>query len=134
MSESSYTRIAPPAWPEIDPPPYVTNVMPRPEGVREPRAVTTLTRAATAHGWDVRVGYSRGLMRAVKVGTYKTVECWGVWAAGHGWRWSAMNHNAEELKGGPKWEAIAAWSATERRGGLTITQLIDFIADRGATP
>lgn len=120
-------------WPEDDPPPYVTNAMPRPAGVREPRAVLALARVSTEHDWAVRVGYSRGLMRAVKVGTYKTVECWGVWASGHGLRWYAMNHEAEELKGGPKWDAITVWDATSRWSGLSITQLTAFIVSRDVT-
>src|SRR6185369_9355981 len=74
-----------PTWPEHDPLPEVHSTDPRP--------VLAIVKPATAAGWLVRVGYSRGPARAVKVGTYKMVETFGVWYAPHpdtGWRFYGM--------------------------------------------
>jgi hypothetical protein len=114
-------RTPPPAWQEQDPPPFVTTAMPRPEGVQEPRAVLKLAKGATMLGWAVRIGYSRGYVRAVRVGTYKLIECWGVWAPmAHGWRWYAIN----TVWHGATWSRITAWRPGEPRlQDLTVTDL-----------
>jgi len=130
-----------PEWPDADPPPEVTTRDPRPEGVPEaPSAVIKLQRAAEAAGWAVLVGYSRGPERAVRVGTYKITEAYGVHAAVHpvnGWRFVAVHSHTV---GSGSWK----WRVSIRRPGqligpglgavfthATITDLHEWLAVRG---
>ena len=117
----------PAAWPEHDPAPEVTTLDPRPaDAPDEPRAVRLLVAEATAAGWQARVGYSRGPIRAVKVGTYKTVECFGVWASEHpetGWRFCAMHERTIGAATGWKWARVTMWHA---RGKATTGGALRF--------
>lgn len=136
-------RPEPPAWPERDPVPHITTRDPRPaDAPREPSAVQSLARTADVAGWRVRVDYSRGPERAVRVGTYKLTETFGVWTTPHpdtGWRFSAIY---ARTVGRPTWSwtRIAIWRPGKLVGpGLgarfthaTVTDLKAFVAARGS--
>lgn len=130
-------RPDPPAWPDIDPVPVVTNRDARPAGApADPRAVAGLLRAGRAGGWAVMSGYSRGPMRAQKTGTYKDVEVIGVWAGVHpetGWRWYAMHERTTGAATGWKWARITIWrpGTAFRFTHATVTDLKTFLASRG---
>lgn len=75
-------------WPEEHPAPQVTTRDPRPpEAPPEPLAVRRLVALASGAGWRVRTGYSIGDHRAVKIGTYRRVECFVVAGVRPPWRW-----------------------------------------------
>jgi hypothetical protein len=110
-------RPGPRMWPENDPGPEVTNLDPFPSDFTVPAAVKQLVGKAEAAGWEVRLGYSLGPRRAVKIGTYDRVETLGVWAGPHpdsGWRFSAMYERKPD--GAPsaqkwKWGKTSIWRA-----------------------
>lgn len=123
------------AWPERDPVPEVLSTDPRPPGLTVPRAVLALQADGTVAGWTVRVGYSRGPARAVRVGTYKLVETWGVWAGPHpdtGWRWCAMHERTVGKTW--SWPRVTIWQPSEhtRFTHATVTDLRAFMAVRGS--
>jgi hypothetical protein len=124
------------SWPEKDPVPEVLNTDPRPD-VPVPGPVRELQALGLVEGWDVRIGYSRSPARAVKVGTYKMVETWGVWASAHpdtGYRWYAMYERSIGAKTGWKWDRTGIWKLpTEPRFvDANVTDLKEFIALRGS--
>lgn len=126
-----------PTWPEHDPLPEVHSTDPRPESApADPRPVLAIVKAATAAGWLVRVGYSRGPARAVKVGTYKMVETFGVWSAPHpdtGWRFYGMYERTVGAATGWKWDRIGIWKPGGTRFvEASVTDLKEFIAVRGS--
>jgi hypothetical protein len=97
--------------------------------------VARLTAAALAAGWAVRVGYSAGPERAVRVGTYKDTEHFGVWAGPHpdtGYRFSAIYSRTI----GKEWAwDIRIWTPGVRRPRFRhalISDLQQFIGVRGA--
>lgn len=108
-----------PAWPENDPPPEVTSRDPRPaDAPRLPRAAVWLIGDASGGGWTAtRAGYSRGPERAVRVGTYKITEAYGLSVPAHpltGWRWMAVYARTVGA-GSWKWRSIAIWHRDGRR-------------------
>lgn len=139
-------KAEPPTWPERDPIPEVLDTDPRPvDAPAEPRAVLDLVKRATAAGWLVRVGFSRGPARAVTVNTYKLVETFGVWAAAHpdtGWRFCAMYERSIGAATGWKWDRTGIWKPGQvvapglgpRFGHATVTDLKEFLEARGAVP
>lgn len=135
-------RPEPPSWPEHDPVPEVLSIDPRPaDAPPEPRPVLAIVKAAETAGWLVRVGYSRGPARAVKVGEYKLVETFGVWAGAHpdtGWRFYAMYERTVGKTWA--WQRIGIWKPGRlvapglgpRFVDANVTDLKDFIAARGS--
>lgn len=133
-----------PTWPERDPIPEVLSTDPRPaDAPAEPGPVLDLVQRATAGGWLVRVGFSRGPARAVKVGAYKMVETFGVWAAPHpdtGWRFCAMHERSIGAATGWKWDRTGIWKPGHtvapglgsRFVDATVTDLKEFVAIRGS--
>lgn len=127
-----------PSWPEDDPVPEVLDTDPRPDGAPgEPRSVLDIVKRATAAGWLVRVGYSRGPVRAVKVGTYKMVETFGLWSSEHPdthWRFYAMHARTIGAATGWKWERIGIWRPGQgvRFVEASVTDLKEFILVRGS--
>jgi hypothetical protein len=124
-----------PTWPAIDPPPEIVCTAPRPaDAPTEPRAVLSLQRAAQAAGWPILVGYSRGQVRAQRVGTYKRVEVFGVQAAPHPdtrWRFWAL-YSRTMPAGTWSWR-ISIWKADQVVfTHATISDLVEFIAVRGS--
>lgn len=100
----------PEGWPERDPLPEVSTTDPWPVGFATPKPATDLHGLAVRNGWLVRLGYSRGPERAVRVGTYKMVESVGVWAAPHpvtGWRFCAVY--AHTLSKPWSWSSVTIW-------------------------
>lgn len=134
----TYARPEPPSWPERDPIPEVLSTDPRPaDAPAEPKSVVDLVKRATDGGWLVRVGYSRGPARAVKVGVYKMVETFGVWAAPHpdsGWRFCAMHERSIGAATGWTWDRIGIWKPTEhvRFVDASVTDLKEFLLVRGS--
>jgi hypothetical protein len=132
--DPAYWRQAKPTrdWPD-PPPPETVSTAPAPPGVPEvPRTVLALQRAAEGAGWAVRVGFSRAQERAVRVGTYKTTEAWGVWVGVHpvtGWRFSAIHTRTVGSSTGWGWRNTSIWSP--RFTYATITDLLEFISVRG---
>lgn len=118
-------------WPAVDPPPVVLNTDHRPaDAPADPSAVARVARQARAAGWEIRTGYSRGPMRAVAVGTFKDVQVFGIWAGVHpvtGWRFYAMYERTVGAATGWKWARITVWRGAERRSGLSVTELGEFI-------
>lgn len=55
----------------------------------DPLGVRRLAALGVASGWAVKIGFSIGQHRAVKIGTYRLVECLGVYGARPPWRWYA---------------------------------------------
>lgn len=126
-------RKAAPSWPVTEPIPEVLST--DPVTMPKPGPVLSLCAAGMEAGWTVRVGYSRGPARAVKVGTYKLVETFGVWAGPHpdtGWRWCAMYERTVGKVW--KWPRVTIWRPTEhtRFTHATVTDLREFLAVRGS--
>lgn len=99
-------------WPAEDPKPEVTSLDPRPaDAPAEPKAVLDLARLARGAGFEARIGYSRGPVRAVKRGTYKRVQAFSVWGlhGASGWRFVAVHQHSPDLKGPWKWDSVALW-------------------------
>ena len=124
----------PPAWPETDPVPEVLSIDPIPAAAPTmPRAVTRLQLAAEAAGWVVRVGFSSSPERAVRVGTYKQTEAYGVWAGAHpatGWRFNAIH--TRTVGGKWAWRSTAIWKlGVPRFRHATVTDLGEFITVHG---
>lgn len=120
-------------WPEHDPIPEVLNTDPRPD-VPVPPAVAALQALGIHEGWEVRLGWSTGPERAVRVGTYKQTEAWGVWAGPHpetGWRWNAMYTRTKGKTWA--WRSTAIWlpGARTRFRYATVTDLKECIAVHG---
>jgi hypothetical protein len=128
-------RPPPPAWPASDPPPEVLST----DGVAQevPRAVKGLQRAAESAGWVVRVGYSRSQERAVKVGTYKVTEAFGLYTdLAHGVRISAVYSRTVGAKIWT-WRNTAIWPIRvpgmgSRFVDATVSDLQEFVAVRGS--
>jgi hypothetical protein len=123
-------------WPATDPPPEIVCTAPRPaDAPQEPRAVLSLQRAAQAAGWPILVGYSRGPVRAQRVGTYKRVEVFGIQAAPHPdtrWRFWALYSRTIHGTGTWSWR-VSIWKADQVVfTHATITDLQEFIAVRGS--
>lgn len=126
-------RPAPPAWPAADPPPEILSTDPWPEGVPVPGPVRDLAARAELEGWAVRLGYSRGPERAVRVGTYKITEAIGVWAGPHPvtrWRFCAVYGHTVNRPW--SWRSISIW----RPGGnrfteAMVTDLKEWLTVRG---
>jgi hypothetical protein len=121
---------AAPSWPEHDPVPEVLSTDRRPAGVTPPKPVLDLAARGLEQDWTTRIGYARGPARAVKVGTYKMVESWSVWAGPHpetGWRWMACYHV------GSGWKTIQMWlpGHPPRFTQGSVTDLKEFIVVRG---
>lgn len=119
----------PPAWPPEDPIPEVLNTDPRPN-VPVPAPVVALERLGAREGWEVRSGYSTGPERAVRVGTYKQTETWGIWSSVHpvsGWRWNAMYSRTVGKTWA--WRSTAIWlpGRRPRFTHASRTDLIEFI-------
>jgi len=118
-----------PAWPATDPIPEVLSTDPSTPPIPEPRAVVALKLAAAGAGWTVRVGYARGPARAVKVGTYKMVESFGMWSAPHavtGLRFRAVYAHTVGVKAWA-WD-IALWLPGQPRFlDATVTDLIHWL-------
>lgn len=131
-----------PSWPEDDPVPEVLSTDPRPaDAPAEPRPVLAIVKAATQAGWLARVGYSRGPARAVRVGTYKMVETFGIWASAHpdtGWRFYAMYERTVGKTW--SWDRVGIWKPGQivapglgvRFTDATVSDLKDFILVRGS--
>lgn len=107
-----------------------------------PEPVIKLQRAAERAGWPISVGYSRGPERAVRVGTYKITEAFGVWAGAHpttGWRFVAVYARTVGGKSGWSWRSVSIRRPGQLIGpGLgavfrhaTITDLYEWLAVRG---
>lgn len=126
------SKPVPPSWPERDPIPEVLNTDPRPD-VPVPAAVVALTALGEREGWQVRIGYSRGPERAVRVGEYKTTEAWGVYAGpAHGWRWSA--HHTRTVGKSWSWRHTSIWqpgTVQRRFSHALVTDLQEFIRAHG---
>jgi hypothetical protein len=95
-----------------------------------------LVASGAAAGWVVRVGYSRGPVRAVKVGAYRLVEDLGVWASVHpdtGYRWYAVYRRTVGGKSWT-WDRIGIWKPGKglRFLDATITDLQQFITVCGS--
>jgi hypothetical protein len=128
----------PPAWPAQDPPPEVLSVQDRPlEAPGVPRAVSMLQRAAQGAGWVALVGYARSPERAVRVGTYKITESYGLYTdLAHGVRLSAVY--ARTSPGGAwAWRNTAIWPIRvpglgSRFTHATVKDLQEFVAVRGS--
>lgn len=125
-----------PAWPDRDPIPEVTTrdlalTLAGPH----PAAVVKLRKAAERADWTTRVGYSRGPVRAVKIGTYKMVEAFGLWTSVHpgsGYRFRAVYSHTV---GAAQWAwDIAIWTPGYgvRFVHATITDLHEFVEVRGS--
>ncbi len=135
------------AWPANEPLPEVTTRDPKDDKASpEPVAVRTLARLATEHGFPARIGYSRGKLRAQKVGTYKTSEIFSVWAGSHketGWRFYAMYEQNVDAKTGFTWTRTAIWHPEAKQCGsngimhfthASRTDLTEFIKAGGRMP
>lgn len=135
----------PPAldWLEKDPEPTVRSIDPRPEDApAEPKTVRDLAGLAVLSGFEVRIGYSRGRARAVKRGTYKVVQAFGVYGLQEvaGWRFSAIHAHSPDLKGPWKWESVALWlpghtvapGLGTRFVDATVTDLREWLQVRGS--
>ena len=125
-----------PSWPEHDPPFEVSNLDPRPaDAPAVPRSVVSLMGLGTEAGWEMRVGYSRGPVRAKGTGTYKRVEIFGVWAGVHpdtGYRFSAM-YQREIGKETWSWSSISIWRLGEVPFPYAlVTDLKEFIRVSGS--
>lgn len=143
-------------WPERDPEPEVTNLDPRPvDAPAIPKSVADIAKLGKAAGWEVRVGYSRALLRGVSNSTYRRVEVFGAWfGTGHvsGWRAAAMyqrftdateihNYDGEKItpdastrKGEPgiwKWSAVTIFSGFTRHA-VSVTDLKQFMSVNGS--
>ena len=68
-------------WPEKDPEPEVSTLdatkLPTPGGV------ALLFADAQTGGWEVRIGYSRSLLRTTTLGVFRRVEILGCWFSPH---------------------------------------------------
>lgn len=139
-----YTLGKPPAasWPEADPLPSVLSTDPLPlDAPAQPAAVRKLRAEALLAGFEVRVGYSRGQARMVKVGQFKTVEAFGVWGlrTETGWRFVAINSRSPDLKAGWAWDSVAIWLPGQpvapglgsRFVEATVTDLREWLGVRG---
>lgn len=131
-------RPPPPAWPAVDPPPDVLSTDERPvDAPQVPSAVLKLQRAAQAAGWVALVGYSRSPERAVKVGTYKITEAYGMWTnLANGARIHAVYARTVGNKAWA-WRSTAIWPVQvpdlgSRFLDATITDLHEFVAVRGS--
>lgn len=125
-------KVPPPVWPERDPEPEHTTR----DGVFRvvrPDAVTKLIKAAARSGFTVRTGYARGWARAVKIGSYRHLDSYGIALLGHGWRVHAVYARTVGAKTW-EWRSIAIWGVArpQRFGYATITDLTQFVALRGA--
>lgn len=145
-----------PVWPERDPEPEISNRDPRPvDAPAIPKSVSDLAALAKASGWEVRVGYSRALLRGTANSTYRLVETYGVWfGTGHvsGWRASAMYQrfadageirrfdgekieaDASTRKGKPgtwTWKKVTIFSGFTRHE-VSVTNLKEFVTVRGS--
>lgn len=128
---------APPVgWPERDPMPEVCSTDPRPaDAPGDPSAVVKLLTALRAGGWTAEVAYSRGPERAVRVGTYKMTEHFGVWAAaGHPSGYRVMARYSRTVGREWAWD-IRIWLPGERKPRFRhalISDLHEFIGVRGS--
>jgi hypothetical protein len=144
-----------PVWPERDPEPEILNTDPRPDDAPDaPKSVQDLAKLGKAAGWDVRVGYSRALLRGTTNSTYRKKETFGVWfGTGHvsGWRACAMyqrftdktlvhRFDGEEIlpvgkpagvPGTWKWESVTIFSGFTRHP-VSVTDLKEFVSVRGS--
>lgn len=145
-----------PVWPERDPEPEVSNRDPRPvDAPAIPKSVSDLAALAKAAGWEIRIGYSRALLRGTANSTYRMVETYGVWfGTDHvsGWRASAMYQrfadageirhfngktiepDASTRKGKPgtwTWKAVTIFSGFKRHE-VNVTDLKEFVTVRGS--
>lgn len=123
----------PSAWPEADPVPEVLSTDPLPD-MPIPRPVVLLVAMGEREGWTVRPGFSSSPERAVRVGTYKQTEAWGVWAGSHpisGWRWNAVYTRTVGRPWG--WRSTALWlpGIRPRFTHASRTDLSGFIIARG---
>jgi hypothetical protein len=122
-------------WPEHDPVPEVLTTDPWPADFITPKPPLDLRTFATAKGWLVRLGYSRGPERAVRVGTYKLTEHVGVWAAElNGWRWSAIH--SRTVGKAWSWSAITIWrpGVGTRFTHATVTDLKEWLTYTSPPP
>jgi len=127
------SKPVPPSWPESDPIPEVLNTDPRPD-VPVPAPVSALQAMGMREGWEVATGWSTGPERAVRVGTYKQTEAWGVWAGPHpisGWRWNAIYTHTVDRPW--SWRSTAIWlpGIRPRFRHATRADLAEFIIARG---
>jgi hypothetical protein len=119
-----------PTWPERDPEPEVRNTDPQKflfDAPATPKAVKDLKAFAEACGWEVRIGYSRGSVRAQKIGTYTRKHCYGLWAFHPSTR---MRFTAEYLSNVDVVKLAWTWRITTWKQGefrrFTLANLTDL--------
>lgn len=117
-----------PAWDPIDPAPEITTrtgfMAPM------PAVVAKLARTAREAGFEVRCGYARARVRAVRIGTYRTSESWSVQGRGPG-LFTAVQERNPDGKTGWKWDRISCSLAGTTFPYASITDLGAWIEARG---
>lgn len=151
-----YAKKRLPVWPDKDPVPLWFNTAPPPSYAPAMAApALRLKNRGEAAGWPIRTGYSRAWRRGQKVGHFRLIEAYGVWAGDHPskWRFLAIHErfvdakaehayfaDTDELElitsgsGGPgtwTWSNVVIFRAFARHHVL-ITDLGNFLDVRGS--
>lgn len=102
-----------------------------------PTGPRSLATYAQAHGWEVRIGWSRGSWPAQKQGTFKTVDLIGVWVDGHQCRGVAwwVRHPHSDAASAQSWtvDSTAIW--VQPGAAFPYANLTEFkvwLKDKGA--